>query len=477
MQQASNMPELLRRRAELAAELSRVDELLDIEVSQAEVIPLFQLTYAAYVAREHVDGILSPGVNDNNSDLGRSGPGAYHAVRVGEEIHLEPMVDRLKWRSDASMQVFSTPATASTRASTTLTEQPSTGEISSASPPQWNNSAFEVGEADFFFAASPALPRGLRLDSRSGVISGVLEDLPADGVCKFHVTGYASSRCSIELQVSSEAEVTIDEDFATRLEACSNVADILPEPSRNLAFGDWMIWMVHRAWLNDPALVELDFSNMHMPPPHVEPRIAPKLMAAVSWNTHIEVLCLSNANLQRSQGVELAQALQGNTTLRSLNIESNCLDSTAVREIALAIRGNKDCPIESLYLAHQKQAGMFFGRPTEEALGRMMQSNETIVKLGLECDDAHWRNVIDRALLRNGDFMRRRLQQKAQDQDEDVTPAKELTIGAIMLCGIPVLRPASGRGTCAEDLPGSGAASSAPTSPGPSSRGASAIVS
>merc|ERR1740130_234637 len=149
-----------------------------------------------------------------------------------------------------------------------------------------------------------------------------------------------------------------------------------------------------------------------MPPPHVEARIAPKLMAAMAANTHIEVLDLTRSNLQRAQGFELAKALLENMkiALRVLKLESNCLDSSAVREIALAIRGNADIRIEQLGVAHQRQVGKFFGRPTEEALGLMMQSNETIVKLVLECDDAHWRNIIDRALLRNNDFRRRRPQ-------------------------------------------------------------------
>merc|ERR1719220_1405380 len=217
-------------------------------------------------------------------------------------------------------------------------------------------------------------------------------------------------------------DLSINEDFATRLENVADVGDLLPEPARTKCYGNWMIWMVHRAWLNDPTLVDFNFNNMHMPAPEIEPRIAPKLMAAMAANTHIQVLSLSNSNVQKAQGLELATALLKNGVLRTLNLESNWLDSNTVRELALAVKANNDSKIEHLRFSHQKQMGQFFGRPTEEAVGQMMEKNETIVKLGFECDDAHWRNLIDRALLRNNDMWRRRQQGPAEDE---LPPAEE----------------------------------------------------
>jgi hypothetical protein len=39
--------------------------------------------------------------------------------------------------------------------------------------------------------------------------------------------------------------------------------------------------MVHRVYMNDPTLLELDFSNLSMPPPWEAPLIAPKLMKSI----------------------------------------------------------------------------------------------------------------------------------------------------------------------------------------------------
>merc|ERR1719401_872296 len=112
-----------------------------------------------------------------------------------------------------------------------------------------------------------------------------------------------------------------------------------------------------------------------MPDAHVERRIAPKLMEAVGRNTHLQVLSLSNSNVQKAQGVELAESLWRNTTLRVVNLEGNSLDSAAVRALALAVKDNDRCSIEFLRFSHQKQVGGAFGRPTEQAVGEMMEGN------------------------------------------------------------------------------------------------------
>eukprot|EP00928_Gymnodinium_smaydae_P018918 TRINITY_DN17207_c0_g2_i1.p1 TRINITY_DN17207_c0_g2~~TRINITY_DN17207_c0_g2_i1.p1 ORF type:complete len:665 (+),score=152.73 TRINITY_DN17207_c0_g2_i1:76-1995(+) len=308
-------------------------------------------------------------------------PGTGLSFCVGEELRLEPCV---------------------LAAATSLAGGASTGAQS--------------GGEGVYFSVHPPLPEGLVLDPKTGVISGAAE-VTCD-LRSYSITMRLESTTEVELEFGVEASMAIDADFASRIDLVQNVADLVPEPSRYMAFGDWMIWMVHRAWLNDPSLVEFDFSGANMPPPHIEPRIAPKLMAAMSWNTHIEVLNLNSANLQRSQGFELADALARNKTVRYVNIDSNCLDSSAVKQIAVAIGENAETRIEHLSVAHQKQVGKFFGRPTEEEMGKMMMRNETIVKLGVECADAHWRNIIDRALLRNQDIRRRFLQQQsAADTD------------------------------------------------------------
>jgi len=280
------------------------------------------------------------------------------------------------------------------------------------------------------YTVYPELPEGLQLDPQTGEFSGSF-DISFSGNI-FCVSVSSNAWVSFALE---DLATTAGEDFATKLEAIASVADLPSAPPKHVCFGgDWMLWMVHRTWLDDPSLTELDFTGMQMPLPHIEPRIATKLMSALSWNSHIEVVSLSNSNLQNTSGFELANALEKNTALRNLNIESNFIDSSVVKNIALAIRSNRQSRIEELSVAHQKLVGKFFGRPTEEALGQMMQGNECIVKLGIECDDKHWRNVIDRALLRNNDLRRQPLPMPCGAVH---IAAEERTFGQLILCGAP----------------------------------------
>jgi hypothetical protein len=303
-----------------------------------------------------------------------------------------------------------------------------------------------VAESLPTFSVEPALPEGLTLDTKTGLISGTPVEACEEQAYRVTVVAAWSQQVPLRIEPEPplasgdapfERGLTIDEAFAMKLESVTQVADLLPEPAKAKRYGDWMIWMVHRAWLDDPALTEFSVSNMHMPLPHIEKRIAPKLMAAMAWNTHIEALSLFNANLQKTQGMELAAALRKNTTLRTLNLEANFLDSTAVREIAEGIKANSDSSLEHLHLAHQKQMGQFFGRPTEEAVGQMMESNSTIVKLGFDCDDAHWRNLIDRALVRNNDLCRRRQLGLGVGAEEDFVVTEERTLGHLFLQTAP----------------------------------------
>merc|ERR1719210_390193 len=99
-----------------------------------------------------------------------------------------------------------------------------------------------------------------------------------------------------------------------------------------------MIWMVHRAWLNDPSLTTFNFNTITMPLPHDEPRVAPKLMQAMATNTNITSLLLTDSNLRAPQAHQLAESLRQNHTLQVLHMEQNYIDSDAVRVIALALK-------------------------------------------------------------------------------------------------------------------------------------------
>jgi len=294
------------------------------------------------------------------------------------------------------------------------------------------------------FKVEPPLPEGLTLCPLTGAIQGT--PLKPSLETTYRITTCSTSTVTFQVidtvKLPSGESLNIDEDFAARVENVKDLKQMPKEPARIRAFGDWMIWMVHRAWLNDPTLIDVNFDGKHMPAPHIEPRIAPKLAKAMASNTHLKVLSLSNANVQKSTAIELAEALRLNCIVQTLNLDSNCLDSNSIREIALSIKDNPNTCIEHLRLQHQVGMGVVFGRPAEEAVGQMMQRNKTVVNLGFECSDAHWRNLIDRALILNNDVSRRRRSQcMTADVEADSSPIEERTLNHLVLQGSPVTAP------------------------------------
>jgi hypothetical protein len=189
--------------------------------------------------------------------------------------------------------------------------------------------------------------------------------------------------------------------------ACTDPADLVPlEPDKKESEFNWMIWMCHRAHLNDPTLTKFDFSNLQMPAGAEEPRISPKLAKAIGKNTKIESLLLPNTNLQAREAGVLAESLKTNqeSKIKVLNVDSNFIASDELESLINAAGTN--LAIEELRINNQH--GMMFGRQHYEALKNAVVANRYLAKLGATLSDPTYRNDIDRAVLRNGDNVRKR---------------------------------------------------------------------
>lgn len=207
--------------------------------------------------------------------------------------------------------------------------------------------------------------------------------------------------------IGSEAlDRTMDESLIERILACTSAAELaeLPQPDKSESLGNWMIWMVHRAHLDDPTLEKFDFTNLQMPKADDEPRISPKLAKAISTNTHITHLLLANTNLQITEGGVLAESIASNGSIRVLNIDSNFLGESQMESLANACGTNQT--IEELRVNNQH--GLLPGRAVFEAFANAVKANKMICKLGLNITEAHFRNEIDRQIMRNNDDARKR---------------------------------------------------------------------
>jgi len=152
---------------------------------------------------------------------------------------------------------------------------------------------------------------------------------------------------------------------------------------------------------------------MAMPLPHVEPRIAPKLMKALEHNDKIVRLELANTNMQKPEGNAMAESMRTNSALEFINIESNCLSAENIKNMAVAIRENgtsKDhagtSKVKEWKFANQRGVNTF-GNMVDRELALLADQHWMLKKLGTTIGDADCRNKVDRALMRNNDWLRR----------------------------------------------------------------------
>eukprot|EP00450_Noctiluca_scintillans_P008915 CAMPEP_0194487986 /NCGR_PEP_ID=MMETSP0253-20130528/8081_1 /TAXON_ID=2966 /ORGANISM="Noctiluca scintillans" /LENGTH=566 /DNA_ID=CAMNT_0039328299 /DNA_START=56 /DNA_END=1756 /DNA_ORIENTATION=+ len=185
------------------------------------------------------------------------------------------------------------------------------------------------------------------------------------------------------------------------------------EPNKKKHLGWWMIWTVHRFYLNDPELTILDFTNLQMPSAvvhHIDARakmVAPKLVGAVATNTHVKRMILANANLQGADGRELGEALRQNSTLRGVDVSSNMLAPT---DLEVIFRGAGDSTsLEDLQC--QEQLTVDAGRSANTALEALLEAlrkNTKLFRVGMRISEPHYNNEINKQIMKNRDVVRRK---------------------------------------------------------------------
>jgi len=218
---------------------------------------------------------------------------------------------------------------------------------------------------------------------------------------------------------------SFDEDFVKRVLACQEPSELQAlekeaMASKAIKLGNWMIWMVHRAHLDDPTLVKFDFTNLKMPDGNVEPLISPKLAVAMESNTHIENLLMGCTNLQDQEAAILAVSLRSNRSLKVLNIDTNAIQPLTLESIANGTSVNQA-------LQELRCNNTASGRLVTEAFLHALKSNPSLCKLGYPVTDAYFRGEIDKQLTRNNDAARkRRLEEKRRREAEGESPKVEV---------------------------------------------------
>jgi len=149
---------------------------------------------------------------------------------------------------------------------------------------------------------------------------------------------------------------------------------------------------------NDPALVVLNLNNLDS----ARPEHAIELLDALLNNTFVQTCSLVNCNINNEGGKKLAELISFNTSITSLNAESNRIGPEGMKAIAEAIATSRT--LKELKLTNQSQ---HCGVETERALAKALDSNTTIQKFTISLKDTTSRNTIDRAISRNKELVRK----------------------------------------------------------------------
>eukprot|EP00397_Hematodinium_sp_SG-2012_P009961 GEMP01010061.1.p1 GENE.GEMP01010061.1~~GEMP01010061.1.p1 ORF type:complete len:583 (+),score=166.30 GEMP01010061.1:100-1848(+) len=188
--------------------------------------------------------------------------------------------------------------------------------------------------------------------------------------------------CSIQVVSHS-----LDDDQTQKICATTSLEQLraLECPSRTEFPGQWMVYQVHRAYLNDSKLTSLDFTNMHMPTGKNEPAIAPKLLSALQHNTKLTMLILDNCNFQSAEAPLLANSLAHNTTLNVLNVDNNAISNEALMKISAALSTNTS-GVNILQLYNQLSEPKNNTR-LQETLLHAASANKNLTKIFFEFED------------------------------------------------------------------------------------------
>ena len=122
---------------------------------------------------------------------------------------------------------------------------------------------------------------------------------------------------------------------------------------------------------------------------------------AFATNRRVLAVQMSDAFVGEAMGEAWGAVLATNTTLLSLNLESNSLSSGAILALSDAIKANST--LKELKLANQHVA---FSQRAEEAFASALESNTTLVRLTIDLRSTRARDLIHKYLTRNQDERR-----------------------------------------------------------------------
>ncbi|XP_055332694.1 tropomodulin-like isoform X2 [Paramacrobiotus metropolitanus] len=154
---------------------------------------------------------------------------------------------------------------------------------------------------------------------------------------------------------------------------------------------------------NDSSLKELNWNNIK----NISIEKFHQLFEGLKSNTHLQSLSLANTRMTDHAAKPLAQALEENKTLKTLNVETNYLAGETVVELIRALLKNQTV----LEFRASNQSPSVLGQKIEMEISKLILQNQNILRLGIAFEIAGARVRVHEHLQRNNDKIR---QQRAK---------------------------------------------------------------
>eukprot|EP00063_Salmo_salar_P046773 XP_014021608.1 PREDICTED: leiomodin-1-like isoform X1 [Salmo salar] len=162
--------------------------------------------------------------------------------------------------------------------------------------------------------------------------------------------------------------------------------------------------LIEQVCSNDPTMTELNVNNSEV----IKAKTLIQFAEALNKNTHIKTFALANCRADDHVAYAIAGTLRTNTSITSINLDSNLLTPKGIMSLIQALQ--KNTTLTELRFHNQRH---ICGGKTEMEMTKILKDNTTLLKLGYGFELAGPRMTMTNILSRNMDKQRqRRLQEQ-----------------------------------------------------------------
>ncbi|PAV85848.1 hypothetical protein WR25_09118 [Diploscapter pachys] len=150
---------------------------------------------------------------------------------------------------------------------------------------------------------------------------------------------------------------------------------------------------IRRLRSDDEHLTEVNLNNMK----RVSKERIHALMKAAQKSTHIEKISLANTAIGDQEAQLLVHLLEHSKSLSAINVESNFISPKMVVRLVKSLLGTQS--VVEFKTENQKQSVLGF--KCEEDVSRSVESNFSLLRIGIPLQSVHCRNRVANAISRN----------------------------------------------------------------------------